>query len=271
MRDDKRRKMDQHRPIEPHPTPSTPTLNLQLPQSCTTMPSFLNENLQAYITSPSPRSSKNTPTLNNIDLEALISNQESNESMDMATDTADDTTESLKNCLLAAKEHGTKTNNNATFTRDPMEKYTRQLKKKLEVHYSHLTAMFDNIDIDQVLSWESLPGGKLLAHPFSHEVEDLEAHPEIKKKVFAVIAKITQSSIVGFFAPKPGLTWNTPLVFFIYNLTEPQKQTLLNRSIWSSKATTFCVITLEPVRPNFLFSITDLTTKNLEEVKEAIH
>ncbi len=164
-----------------------------------------------------------------------------------AADTADDTTELLWDHLLTTKEHGTKTNTNTTFTRDPMEKYTRQLKKKLEVHYSHPTAVFDNIDIDQVLSWESLLGEKLLAHPFGHEVKDPEAHLEIKKKVFATIAEITQSSMVGFSTPKPGLTWNTPLVFFVYNLTEPQKQTLLSRSIWSSKATTFCITTLEPV------------------------
>jgi hypothetical protein len=53
--------------------PSTPTFNPQLPLSQMTTPSFLNENLQANITSPTPHQDEDTtPIFNNADLEALL-------------------------------------------------------------------------------------------------------------------------------------------------------------------------------------------------------
>ena len=61
-----------------------------------------------------------------------------------------------------------------------------------------------------------------------------------------------------------------PTIFLIYNLTDTQKQNLLNREIWSFKNITFCVTTMEPVHPDYLFSICGLITKSTDEVKEAI-
>ena len=61
-----------------------------------------------------------------------------------------------------------------------------------------------------------------------------------------------------------------PTVFLIYNLTEMQRQILLNREVWSSKNITFRVTTMEPVRPDYLFSICGLTTKSIDEVKDSI-
>jgi hypothetical protein len=61
-----------------------------------------------------------------------------------------------------------------------------------------------------------------------------------------------------------------PTVFLIYNLMELQRQTLLNREVWSSKSITFCVTTIEPVHPNYLFSICGFTTKSEDEVKDTV-
>jgi hypothetical protein len=216
----------------------------------------------------------NTVIFNNIDLEALLDNTD----VDMSPAGSDQkspfaNTLSLKERLLAAQERGNKvsTNTNTNTAKDPIEKYTPQPAKKPEIHYSHPTAAFDNIDIDQVCSWENLPGVKLLAHPFGHEVRTPELQPDIKMKVFSAIVEITQSNKIGFYAPKRGASpRETPTVFLIYNLTEPQRQILLNREVWSSKAITFRVTTMEPVRPDYLFSIRGFTTKSEDEVKEAV-
>jgi len=249
--------------------PSTPIFDPPPPPSQAATPSFLNENLQAYITSPSPRPGTNTPTFNNINLEALLDN--TNADMSTTSDQEPANASSLRERLLAARERGNKVNANTNATKDPIEKYTKQPAKKIEIHYSHPTAAFDNIDIDQVCSWESRPGGKLLAHPFGHEVRTPELQSEIKRKVFAAIVEITQSNHIGFYAPKPGASpRETPTVFLIYNLTEMQRQILLNREVWSSKTITFRVTTMEPVRPDYLFSISGFTTKSEDEVKDTV-
>lgn len=142
---------------------------------------------------------------------------------------------------------------------------------KPEIHYSHPTAVYDNIDIDQVGSWEDRPGGKLLVHPFGHEVRFPELQPDIRRRVFTAIVEITQSNSIGLQAPKPrSSSRENPAVFLIYNLTELQCQLLLIREVWSSKAITFRVTTMEPVRPDYLFSIRGFTTKSEDEVKDAV-
>jgi len=45
---------------------------------------------------------------------------------------------------------------------------------------------------------------------------------------------------------------------------------LLKREVWSSMAFTFRVTTLDPVSPDYLFAITNLTTKSKPEVKEVV-
>ncbi|KAF8504354.1 hypothetical protein F5888DRAFT_1655080 [Russula emetica] len=140
-----------------------------------------------------------------------------------------------------------------------------------EVHYSHPMATYHNIDIDLIGSWENRPGEKLVVHPFGQEVRMPDLQPEVKRRVFAALVEITQSSNIGFYAPKPGTSpHNTPTVFLIYNLTETQSQILLNREVWSSKSITFRVTAMEPVRPNYLFSIRDFTTQSEDEVKHSV-
>jgi hypothetical protein len=182
-------------------------------------------------------------------------------------------TTSLKERLLAAQEREKKVAQNATGAtiRDPIEKYTKSTFSKCKIHHSHPTAAFDHIDIDQVEKWESLPDGKLLAHPFGHEVRTLTNHLGIKTKIFEAVGEITQSNSVGVNAPRPSNhETGTPIVFLIYNLSEIHRQILLDRQVWSSAEITFRVTTLDPVRPDYLFSIKDLTTKFEDEVKAAV-
>jgi hypothetical protein len=173
--------------------------------------------------------------------------------------------------MIAAKERGSKINTNTTTSKDPIDKYTKKPEKLPKIYYSHPTAALDCIDIDQVGDWENLPDEKLLAHPFGHEVRDIESHQEIKANLFAAVAEITQSDSVAICSPRPCTSsFGTPLVFLIYNISELHRQILLKREVWSSAPFTFRVTTLDPVSPDYLFGIINLTTKSTDEVKEAV-
>lgn len=179
-------------------------------------------------------------------------------------------TTTLKERLLAAKEREKKNITSTTAAKDPFEKYTKGNFAQNKIYHSHLTAALNHIDIDQVGNWESLPDGKLLAYPFGHEVRMLTNHLEIKTKLFEAVREITQSNTVGINAPKPfNQGTRTPVVFLIYNISEIYRQMLLDRQVWSSSEITFRVTTLDPLHPNYLFSIKNLTTKS-EEVKTAV-
>jgi hypothetical protein len=46
---------------------------------------------------------------------------------------------------------------------------------------------------------------------------------------------------------------------------------LLKREVWSSSASTFRVTTLDPICPDYLFGITQLTIKSSDHVREIVH
>jgi hypothetical protein len=56
----------------------------------------------------------------------------------------------------------------------------------------------------------------------------------------------------------------------VVTLTGRQHQSLLDREIWSSKAITFRITSMEPIHPDYLFSICGLTTKLIDKVKDTI-
>ena len=220
------------------------------------------------------RSSHNVPApplfRDDLDLDTTIS--EPNTSFSLDTTHQSNVVSSLKERIIAAKEHGTKVNTNNTESKDPIDKYTKYTKSAKEnIYYSHPTAALDHIDVEQVGDWESLPDGKLLAHPFGHEVRSIESHQGIKANLFAAVVEITQSDTVGICSPHPcSPSLGTPTVFLIYNISELHRQMLLKREVWSSMAFTFRVTTLDPVSPDYLFAITNLTTKSKPEVKEVV-
>ena len=173
--------------------------------------------------------------------------------------------------LLAAKEHEKNEMSIAATARDPIEKYTKFTQSDLDkckIYYSHPMAALEHIDVAQVGKWETFPDGKLLAHPFGLDVKTLTNHLGIKIKLFEAVGEITQSNTIGVNAPKPlDHEHGTPIVFLIYNISEIHRQILLDRQVWSSPEITFRVTTLDPVRPDYLFCIKDLTTGCAKEVE----
>lgn len=61
---------------------------------------------------------------------------------------------------------------------------------------------------------------------------------------------------------------SSPHSFLAYNLTEKQSNILQERTVWSSPKLTFCVVTLDPCRLDFLFAIDDYTNLDTEDVRK---
>ncbi len=154
--------------------------------------------------------------------------------------------------------------------RDPLDKYTKGEMPK--VHHSHPTAALDDMDHETIAEWDSLPNEKLLAKPFGAYAFNAANHNELRALKFGAVVEITKAHGVTVCAPRQSHTSNkTPTSFLIYNLSETQKQTLLLRGIWPSPNITFRVLPLRPSCPDYLFTITGLTTGKENEVYEAIH
>lgn len=137
----------------------------------------------------------------------------------------------------------------------------------LDIHYAHPTAILDFLDVDLVL-----PKGKLLAQPFGPDAKNPDKHAQLKALLFATIIEITDSQDVSVCAPKAKANQNqTPFSFFIYNLSEQQICTLLEKHVWSSTAITFSISTLNPGCPKYMFSIKGLMTMNNKEVYNTVN
>ncbi|KAI9512123.1 hypothetical protein F5148DRAFT_1146311 [Russula earlei] len=117
-------------------------------------------------------------------------------------------------------------------------------------------------------------GDKLLAIPFDGEANDPRNHKTIKGKIFAAVAKITQSESIGVSAPTQSpKALCTPTSFLIHDLTQEQSTTLLKCKIWSSPNITFCISGLIPPCLDFLFSIkgfTTLITNNISQIVKEV-
>jgi hypothetical protein len=231
--------------------------------------SQLEENFNPQMASPSPRTMSAASSLQyDLDLDVTIS--EANTSTSLDTPPANRTFISLKKRMIAAKARKSLTSTDNPPTNDPINKYTKG--EMPNVFYNHPTAALDFIDIDQIDDWENLPDGKLLAHPFGHEVRNSEAHQGIKARLFAAIVEITQSESVGICSPRPcPSATGTPLIFLVFNISELHRQMLLKREVWSSSMFTFRVTSLDPVCPDYLFGLTQLTTKSEDHVKDIVH
>ena len=257
---EKRRKTDAP-PITSTPISTQTTYSFDFTAQVPPHPPLMEDSFNPQ---SSPGATPSLPLqINEPDPDITIS--EANSSLSLNTSQSRSVT-TLKNRLIAAKERGIKTNTNSTSARDPLNKYTKG--NMPDVYYSHPTAALDFIDIDQVGDWENLPDGKLLAHPFGHEVRSSESHQMIKANLFAAIIEITESETIGVCSPRPCASGDgIPTVFLIYNISELHRLMLLKREVWSSAQFTFRVTTLDPVPPDYLFGITALTVKSSEEVK----
>jgi len=228
----------------------------------------IEEHFNPQMASRSPRTSSPSSLQYDLDLDVSIS--EANTSTSLDPPPANHTFISLKKRMIAAKACKSITNLDNPPANDPINKYTKG--DMPNVYYNHPTAALDFIDIDQIDDWENLPDGKLLAHPFGHEVRNIEAHQRIKARLFAAIVEITQSESVGICSLCPcSSATGTPLIFLIFNILELHRQMLLKREVWSSSMFTFRVTTLDPVCPDYLFAITQLTIKAEEHIKDIVH
>ncbi|KAI9463395.1 hypothetical protein F5148DRAFT_1150290 [Russula earlei] len=178
-----------------------------------------------------------------------------------------DTIAKMQNRLEAiAKCTHTKTTNRDS-QRDPIDKYTVH-DSFPTVHEAHPAAALDNIDVQRAVDWVQRPGGKLLAIPFDNEAQNINAHHMIKSKIFTAATEITKADNIGISGPTPSKdARRSPTSFLIYNLTEAQRDTLLQHGVWSSSDITFRVTSLYPPCPDFLFTIRGFTTHIIEEVQ----
>ena len=176
---------------------------------------------------------------------------------------------SLKDRLLKAEERGGPLGNTQPTARSLLDKYTKGPMPP--IHYAHPTAILDHLDVNLVGDWESLPKGKLLAQPFGPDARSVDKHSQLKALLFAAVVEITGSRDVSVCAPraKPN-SYRTPFSFLIYNVTEQQAQTLLQRQVWSSTAISFSISTLNPPCPDYLFSLKGLTTMDNDEVSNTV-
>lgn len=156
---------------------------------------------------------------------------------------------------------------------NPLDKYTNAPMPS--VNNAHPTAIFDRIDLSMIDTWDSLPEGKLATIPFGNEVTDISRHDNIQMRIFKVAAEITQGQQVSVSGPGPNTnareSGQPPSTFLIYNLSELQHRTLLERPVWSSSEITFRVVPLMPSRSDFLFSIAGLSTLATESVRDMVN
>lgn len=153
-------------------------------------------------------------------------------------------------------------------TRNPIDKYSPGPMPPIQNNSP--TAVFEDIEISLVREWEHKPGGKLLAIPFDNDVNIPENHDAIRSKILTAIAEILNAQEASVAAPRPSKEANkknrTPTSFLIYNITDDQVTMLLERRVWSSKATTFRVTPFATICPSFFFAIKGFGTIATREI-----
>lgn len=156
--------------------------------------------------------------------------------------------------------------------RDPLDKYIKA--DMPEIHDLEPRSLLELIDLDRLDEWDRCPGGKLVAVPFRDEAEDPDWAKFVQNRIFAAAAEITKAQLMGISTPRPNElaheTHRTPTTFLIYNLTDSQRQILLQQRVWSSKDITFRVAPLGSNIPSYLFTVSGLTTLNLQSIRDMV-
>jgi hypothetical protein len=245
------------------------------------LPSFFEESIDIFQALPSPNRSLNqthADLLSALQNEAISSTPGvdasgiSLHSPSMLEANQSFTAEpmSIRDRLIEAEERESPFgNNNGLTARTQLSKYTKGPFDP--IHYAHPTAVFDHLDVNIVGDWESLPNGKILAQPFGLDVRSIDKHPHLKSLLFAAVVDITNSHDVSVCAPRAKANSSrTPFSFLIYNITEEQARTLLERRIWSSPVITFSTSTINPSCPKYMFTIKGLTTMDDEAVHKMV-
>ena len=168
-----------------------------------------------------------------------------------------------RSSILARLEAAAQRKAAATYMNNPssrpIDKYTKGPMPT--VHDPTPTTVLDNINPAFAAQWGNFQTGKLLAIPFGTDALDINTHEITKDKLLAAVTEVTQASLIGISSPKPSQhAERTPISFLIYNLTEDQRDTLLERRVWSSTAITFRVTKINPSCPEYLFTLRGFAT-----------
>ena len=156
---------------------------------------------------------------------------------------------------------------------DPLSKYMRTLMPT--VHEASPTAPWAFIPKPIISEWDSFPAFQLLALPFGFEARQHEKHNSLRKRILAAVVDITKSQRAGICPPTPigkviKARRSTPRAFLIHSLTKEEYFTLLKQKVWVSTEITFRVIITKPTCPDLLFTITELSSRNTEEVRKMV-
>ena len=128
-----------------------------------------------------------------------------------------------------------------TLIRSPTDKYSPGPMLEIQDHCP--TAVFEHIEIVLLKAWDKHLGGKLIAIPFNKDVRNQESHENFCTNILTAVAVIVDAENIGVSAPTPNedvkKVNKIPISFLVYNITHEQVTTLLKRSVWSSRSTTF--------------------------------
>ena len=148
----------------------------------------------------------------------------------------------------------------------PLEKFTNSPMPR--IFDEDPATLLAGLERNQLQAWLDLPTGKVLARPFDIEVRYKPNHNNIANKLRTAVKEITGATRVTVALPKrdPNLpkdgTLKFPTTFLIHDVSKKDVETLLERTVWSSKEITFQVSSIYVKRPDFLFTIERMTTDN---------
>jgi hypothetical protein len=179
----------------------------------------------------------------------------------------------MRALLANNKEYQSTLKVNRAGPRTPLDKYLKDPTPK--VHVAHPAAAFDFVETQKIDEWDTYPTHKLLAIPFGFEARQQTKHNNIRARILAAVVEITQAEQVGVAVPGPedriiAYRNETPIAFLIHSLTKLQAQSLLQRGTWISAEISFRVLTINPVSPDYLFTIDGLSTVGVPAVVQMI-
>ena len=153
-----------------------------------------------------------------------------------------------------------------------MEKYTKGITTP--IHDAFPEATYEFVSPQTVTEWTDLEGEKLLAIPFGNDGRSPTANGEISNLIFDAVSEITGSSKLGVSAPLPNdegtLRRKMPITFLIYKMSKVQRQILLQQTVWASPSITFRITTTPINCPSYLFTISNLRSKDPDQVRNDI-
>ena len=184
------------------------------------------------------------------------------------TDTEPDTTP-MSEHLATSEEYQSALLADQPNLRNPLDKYMKGVMPI--VHDAHPSDPLDFVDMKTIKEWDNCPNFKLIAAPFGFEARLQAKQNDIKKRILAAVAEITQSPRVGVSAPGPHdrivkARHRTPRAFLIHGLTKDQYQILLKQKVWVSAAISFRVTMTKPTCPDLLFTLTDFSTLDTRDI-----